>query len=252
MPFNSNGPTSTNVWVACRPTINRTSSAARICPPFGRRAQPRRLDDRIAEVVAVLLDRFAGAHADAHAERLAAGPVVMLDRLLHPHRARQRPARRREHHHQPVTQVLHLGPARRRHRAPQQPEMRLAQLLRRLRTEARRGRGRIHQIREHERRRHRRRHPPTPNRLIQRARSDDSGTRPGPDDTSRRAADSVAGRAEAHVERRRLSQNAHPARIPEVSQIAGTEVIAIDISRSVGRDNRGRFVSGERLTDRPD
>ena len=32
-PSASNGPTATNVWVACRPTINRTTSATRICPP---------------------------------------------------------------------------------------------------------------------------------------------------------------------------------------------------------------------------
>ena len=81
----------------------------------------------------------------------------MLDRLLHAHRSGQRPRRRRIHHHQAVTEILDLGPARRRDRTPQQAEMLLTKLLRAGRTQPRPDRGRVHEIREHERRRHRRR-----------------------------------------------------------------------------------------------
>ena len=62
-------------------------------PTGGRRAQPGCLDNRITEEVAVLLDSFACAHADTNAQRLTVGTVVMVDRLLHPHRARQRSTR---------------------------------------------------------------------------------------------------------------------------------------------------------------
>ena len=92
----------------------------------GRRAQPGCLDHRITEEVAVLLDSFARAHADTNAQRLTVRTVVMVDCLLHPHRARQRPTRRREHHHESVTQILDLGAARADDRASQQPEMGLA------------------------------------------------------------------------------------------------------------------------------
>ena len=52
-------------------------------------AQPRRLDDRLTEVVAVLDRGLPEAHADAHAELLLCAAVARLDRLLHLNRARQ-------------------------------------------------------------------------------------------------------------------------------------------------------------------
>ena len=55
-----------------------------------RRTQPRRFDDRVTEEVVVFLDRLARAHADANPERLCRGTVVMVDRLLHPRRSRER------------------------------------------------------------------------------------------------------------------------------------------------------------------
>ena len=60
-------------------------SAARICPPLSSRTQPGRLDDRIAEVVAVLLGCLTGAQADANTERLTVRTIVMFDSLLHSH-----------------------------------------------------------------------------------------------------------------------------------------------------------------------
>ena len=80
-------------------------------PAPGRRAQPGRLDDRVAEVVGVVLHRLAGAQADPDREVLAPGTVVVLDRLLHAHRAGQRPAQRGVHDHQPVAEILDLGAA---------------------------------------------------------------------------------------------------------------------------------------------
>ena len=52
-------------------------------PAVRGRAQPRRFDHRIAEVIAVLLDRFATRHTDPHRQRDAAPSVVAFDPLLH-------------------------------------------------------------------------------------------------------------------------------------------------------------------------
>ncbi len=110
-------------------------------PTVCYRTQARRFHDRFTEEVGVLFDCLPRTHADPHAQVFVRRPIVMFDRLLHTDRAHQRTARRREHHHQPVTEVLHLGPARRCHRAAQQPEMRLAQFLGGARIQARRSRG---------------------------------------------------------------------------------------------------------------
>ena len=56
-PFNVSAPTGLHSWRLRRPAINRTRSAARICPLSQRRAQSRRFDHRIAEVVVVLARR---------------------------------------------------------------------------------------------------------------------------------------------------------------------------------------------------
>ena len=109
-------------------------------------AQPRRLDDRLAEIVAVLAVGVADAHADPHAELLLGAAVARLDGLLHLGRARQRLGGAGEHHHQPIAEVLHLPAARALERAAQQPKVLCPQLLRSLRADPIGDRGRTHQI----------------------------------------------------------------------------------------------------------
>ena len=120
-------------------------------PALRRRAQPRRFDHRVAEVVAVLLGRFAGRYADPHRERQFAANVVTFDALLHRDRARQGPTRRAERNHQTIAEILHLGAAGRCDRAPKHAEMRLPQLVRNPGRHTRRELGRTDEIGEQQR-----------------------------------------------------------------------------------------------------
>ena len=77
--------------------------------------EPGRLDDRVPEVVAVLPGDLAPLSPPA-APPSARGAVVLFDALLHGDPAGQGGRGRGEDHHEPVTQVLHLGAARSRRR----------------------------------------------------------------------------------------------------------------------------------------
>jgi hypothetical protein len=115
---------------------------------LGRRAEARRLDDTIAVVVAFVLGGLAHRDTDAHRERLGAPGVVALDALLDPDRTRERTARARVHQHQAVARALDLEAAGVLGGGPQDAEVRLAQLLGRLGSEARGDRGGIDEISE--------------------------------------------------------------------------------------------------------
>ena len=124
-------------------------------------------------------------------------------------------------------------------RTPQQPEMRLAQLLRRVRTEPRRGRGRIHQIREHERRRYRRRQPthPTPE-----DQSRDSDTPPGqrafhrpPPHSSHRVRDGIRSRQRWLSPAGQISASSDAARLVSPAQPYSAAVAAAVVTRSRAR-----------------
>jgi hypothetical protein len=99
-------------------------------PARRRRAQPRRLDHRLAEMVAPLHRRVAQAHTDPHPQLLPGPPVARLDSLLHRHAAPQRLRRACEHHHQPIAEILDLTTPGLLQRSPQQPKVLRAQALR--------------------------------------------------------------------------------------------------------------------------
>ena len=101
----------------------------------GRRAQACRLDDRVAEVVAVVFGHLARAQAHPDRQRLHRAPVVGVDALLDADRAGDRPARARERHHEAVAQVLDLDAAGRLDRTAEKREVGLPQLLGRLRAQ---------------------------------------------------------------------------------------------------------------------
>ena len=104
---------------------------------LGRRAQPRRLDHRRAEPVAVLERRVAGADPDPHREpRAVAAPVVQVDALLHRDRAGDRVGRRRVRHHQRVADRLHLGAAGAADRLAQHVEVLAAHVVGRVSPDA--------------------------------------------------------------------------------------------------------------------
>src|SRR5271165_5864049 len=92
-------------------------------------AQPRGLDHGLAEIVAVLGRRVTEAHADTHSELLLCAAIARLEGLLHCDRARYRLGGAREHHHEPVAQILDLPSARALERPTKQCEVLLAQLL---------------------------------------------------------------------------------------------------------------------------
>ena len=72
-------------------------------------AQPCCLDDRVPEVVVVLSGYLPPAQSDPQPHRMLSAAVVPHDALLHGDGTGQGGRRRGERHHQPVTQVLHLG-----------------------------------------------------------------------------------------------------------------------------------------------
>ena len=125
-------------------------------------AQPRRLHNRLTEIVPVLRRGLAEAHTDPHPELLLCPAVVRLDGLLHLGRARKRLSGTGEHHHQPITEILHLPATSTLKRTTQQPKVLQAQPLRSLRADTIGHRSRTHQI-GHQNRDHlsgSRAHPP--------------------------------------------------------------------------------------------
>ena len=92
-------------------------------------AQPRRLDDRLAKKVALLLGRLARREADSDRKGTYGPAVMALDALLHPDGAGEGTAQAGERHHQAVAQVLHLRPARSAHGGAQEREVFLANLI---------------------------------------------------------------------------------------------------------------------------
>ena len=76
------------------------------------RAELSCLDHRVPEVIAVLRADVAHTQPDAQAHGVLATTVVAFDSLLHGNSTRHGRGRRAEHHHEPVTQALHLGAAR--------------------------------------------------------------------------------------------------------------------------------------------
>ena len=126
-------------------------SVARTCPLSHRAHSAGRLDDRVPEVVVVLLADLAPAQSDPQAHRVLTVPVVPFDALLHGHRARQGGRRRAEHHHEPVTEVLHLGATRFGDRLAQDREVTTADLVGGLGRQALRQLGRAHHVGEQDR-----------------------------------------------------------------------------------------------------
>ncbi len=129
--------------------------------------EPSRLDDGLAEVVAVLASDLAGAQPDAQADRRVPPATVAFDSLLHRNRARHRRRRSTEHDHQSVAQVLHLGATRFSDRLAQDRHVPSAQLVGGLRRQCRRHRGRTHHVGEQDRHvlvRHPTRPPTRPSR----------------------------------------------------------------------------------------
>ncbi len=98
-------------------------------PRFGLGAQTGCLDDRVAEVVVTLLGGLSGAHPHTDPEGPVTGGIVAIDRLLHGDGAFQGVRGALEHHHQAVTQVLHLGAGRSGYRLAKAGEMGLAHVV---------------------------------------------------------------------------------------------------------------------------
>ena len=55
---------------------------SRTCPPSAEPTEPRRLDDWVAEVVAVVLGDLAEGHANPDVETSCARMVLLVDALL--------------------------------------------------------------------------------------------------------------------------------------------------------------------------
>ena len=128
---------------------------------------PCRQHHRLAEQVAVLLDRLTGVHPDPHPQRIVRpGPSVHLQRPHDLHRAQDRRPRTRERQHEPVTLRLHLVPARPFHLTTNEPVVEAQQLHPRLVTQLLRPPRRTLDVGEHDRQRatarlhHRRRSAP--------------------------------------------------------------------------------------------
>ena len=138
-PFSSSSPTGRSVTSARLPSSTRTTSATSTWPDARRRAQPRRLDHGRAEPVVVLERRLTDRDADAERERQLARAGEHVDLLLHAACGAHGVGVARERHHQPVAEVLHLGPAVGGDLGPQRVEHVVAQ---RRRPPRRRGRTR--------------------------------------------------------------------------------------------------------------
>jgi len=96
----------------------------------GHRTEPRGLDDRRAEPVAVLEGGVAGADADPHRQCGTVGPtVVAIDRTLHGHGPGQGVGRSRVRRHHRVADGLDLGAAGGRHGLAQRGEVGATQVV---------------------------------------------------------------------------------------------------------------------------
>ena len=120
-------------------------------PALAGGTESSRLDDRVAEVVAVLSTDFASAQPDPKAHRVLPATVVPFDALLHDHPARQGGRGRGEHHHEPITQILHLGATCFGDRLAQDREMISANLVGRFGRQALRQLRRAHHVGEQDR-----------------------------------------------------------------------------------------------------
>ena len=135
---------------------------------FGRGAQPRSLDHRRAEPVAVFERHVAHADPDAHREaRVLAAPVVSVDTLLHRDGARDRISRGRIRHHQRVADRLHLGAAGPADRLAQHVEMLAAHVVGGRVTNVLRKSSRTDEIREQDRHQTRRAQDPPSDTTVQ-------------------------------------------------------------------------------------
>lgn len=74
--------------------------------------EPSRFDHRVAEVVVALFGCFPRAQPHTEPERTIGPNVVSVDELLHGDGTPKSRRGGREHHHDPVAQVLYLGAAR--------------------------------------------------------------------------------------------------------------------------------------------
>ena len=119
------------------PAAAASSQSHDVCsqhlPALTAGAEPGRFDDRVAEVVVVLVTDLAPAQPDPQAHRVLTTPVVAFDALLHRHRARQRSRRGAEHDHEPVTEILHVSAARLGDRLTQDRKMPATQFVRGVR-----------------------------------------------------------------------------------------------------------------------
>jgi hypothetical protein len=118
-------------------------------PARAVRTQPRRLDDRFAEIVADFAGHLTRAHTNPQAHRVLTPTAVPLDALLHRHRARQRRRRSTKHDHQTVAQVLHLDAAGFSGRLTQDREVGAPHFVGVVWPQTRQQRGRSHHVGEH-------------------------------------------------------------------------------------------------------
>ena len=146
-PLSSSGPTDGHGRPVGRGE-QRHDLAGQDLPAAGRGAQAGRLDGGRPEPVALLAQRVADGHADAHGQRRLRGPVALLDALLHADRAGDRRADARERDHQPVAQALDLLAAGLFERLAQQREVRPPQPVGALAAQPGRQLGRAHEIGE--------------------------------------------------------------------------------------------------------
>src|SRR5205823_4245802 len=117
----------------------------------GLGTKPRRLDNRLTEIVAALDCRLAEADTDTHAELLLCAAVARLDGLLYLDRARQGPGGALEYGHQAVAERLYLPSCGAVKRLAQQPEVRCTQFLRCIGAEPVGDRRRAHHVRHQDR-----------------------------------------------------------------------------------------------------
>ena len=120
-------------------------------PTFAAGTEPRRLDHRVPEVVALLPAHLAHAEADPKVDRVLDPPIVLLDGLLHGHPAGQGRRGGGEDDHEAVAQVLHLGAAHLGDRLAQDREVGPADLVGGLLGQTLRQLRRTHDVREEDR-----------------------------------------------------------------------------------------------------
>ena len=96
-------------------------------------AQTGRLDDRVAEVVVVLVGDLTAAQPDPQAHRSSRARLSRSTPCCIATAHDNAADAAREHHHEPVTEVLHLGAARFRDRLTQDREVLATDFVRRVR-----------------------------------------------------------------------------------------------------------------------